>query len=127
MAVKKTQTTRDTPDTTVTSRTANPRTAEETTSQRGENTEKSTRTKKADLAVWRVHHEGHDRQADSLVAASSEAQAVDLLKERLADFELLHAQGPIRAVKVDNQDLPQRIQVTNAGVIEFDLGHGNAR
>lgn len=72
--------------------------------------------------LFAVSHEGYTTRVTSLVAAGSEGDAVVLLKEALADHELVHAQGPIHARPADGSE-SENVKISGTGVVHLNLGH----
>lgn len=84
--------------------------------------DQAPKTKKKDLQVWRVRHDGHDRPASSIVAAGTEAEALQLAGDAMIANDLGHTHGRMEARPVADQDSAAQFNPSNAGVIAFDNG-----
>jgi hypothetical protein len=80
------------------------------------------KSKKSDLKVWRVRHDGHDRPGFSIVAADVEARALQLVGDEMIKNDLGHTHGLMEARPVDDEDSAAQFNPSSEGVIHFDNG-----
>lgn len=82
----------------------------------------SSPSKKSDLKVFRVRHDGHDGPGYSIVAADTPARALQLAGDAMVLADLGHTHGRMQAVEVGESDAAAQFKPTQEGVIHFDNG-----
>ena len=82
-------------------------------------------TKKSDLKVYTVRHDGHDRPGFSTVAATTPDRALQLAGDAMIAADLGHTHGRMQARPAAEDDAVAQLKPTSEGVIHFDNGkHG---
>jgi hypothetical protein len=79
-------------------------------------------TKKSDLNVYRVRHDGHDRPGFSVVAADTADRALQLAGDAMVANDLGHTHGRMQALPVGENDAAAQFKPSSEGVIAFDNG-----
>lgn len=82
----------------------------------------SGKTRKADLKVYRVRHDGHDGPGFSIAAADSPERALQLVGDQMVANDLGHTHGRMDAREVKDDDQAANFEPSSEGVIAFDNG-----
>jgi hypothetical protein len=72
------------------------------------------------LKVYAVRNEGYDTRGESIVAAGSPGEAIEHVWRKLAEFELVHANGQLRARELDKDEYDAK--PSSAGVVKLYRG-----
>lgn len=87
------------------------------------NRQDSGSTKKSDLKVFRVLHDGHDRKGNSLAAAGTPEEALQVVGDAMVLNDLGHTHGTMRAVEIPGgEENGAQFKPSQVGVIAFDNG-----
>lgn len=82
----------------------------------------SSTSKKSDLKVYRVRHDGHDGPGFSVVAADGPDRALQLVGDAMVANDLGHTHGQMLPVELGDDDQVGQFNPSKEGVIAFDNG-----